>query len=85
MMSGNAIRVGILGCGMITQRSHAPGLAKTEGVTITALCDPIAANMTKVREACAPNAAPFSDYRELLRSGLVDAVTVATPVSLHCP
>jgi UDP-N-acetylglucosamine 3-dehydrogenase len=84
-MSPEPIRIGIIGCGMISQRSHAPSYAKIPGVTITALCDPVAERLDAVRAAHAPEAALFSDYRELLQSGLVDAVSVATPVVLHCP
>jgi UDP-N-acetylglucosamine 3-dehydrogenase len=84
-MSDSTIRVGIIGCGMITQRSHAPALAKVAGVTITALCDLDAERTATVRDEHAPQAAVFSDYRELLQSGLVDAVSIATPVVLHCP
>lgn len=84
-MSSDAIRVGIIGCGMITQRSHAPGFAKIPGVTIAALCDPVAENVAKVHDEHAPGAAVFSDYHDLLKSGLVEAVSVATPVFLHCP
>ncbi len=79
------MRVGIIGCGMITQRSHAPSFAKVEGVTITSLCDVAAERMAKVQEEHAPQAALFADYRELISSGLVDAVSVAAPVYLHHP
>jgi UDP-N-acetylglucosamine 3-dehydrogenase len=81
----DSIRVGLLGCGMITQRSHAPGYAAIPGVEIAALCDLDADRMATVKEKHAPKAAMFTDYRELLKSGLVDAVSVATPVYLHCP
>ncbi len=84
-MSKSSIRIGLIGCGMITQRSHAPGFAKVAGVEITALCDPVAENAAKVRDAHAPAAALFADYREMLEAGLVDAVSVATPVYLHAP
>lgn len=84
-MSENTIRVGLIGCGMITQRSHAPRLAEVPGVTITAVCDLDTERATKVRDEHAPAATLFTDYHELLGSGLVDAVTVATPVYLHCP
>ena len=84
-MSAPDIRVGIIGCGMITQRSHAPGFANVPGVAIAALCDPVEDRTAKVREEHAPQAAVFSDYRDMLEAGLVDAVSVATPVFLHCP
>jgi len=84
-MNDNTIRLGLIGCGMITQRSHAPRFAEVPGVEITALCDPDTTRALKVRDEHAPGAALFADHRELLASGLVDAVTVATPVVLHCP
>jgi predicted dehydrogenase len=70
---------------MITQRSHAPGFAKVAGVKITALCDPVPENAAKVQAAHAPEARVFADWQELLKSGLIDAVSVATPVYLHAP
>lgn len=84
-MSSSTIRVGIIGCGMITQRSHAPAFAKVPNVKITALCDPIIERMTKVCEEHATEGTLFTDYHELLQSGLVDAVSIATPVVQHCP
>lgn len=84
-MSDTTIRIGLIGCGMITQRSHAPGFAAVPGVEITALSDPIETRMEKVRADHAPEAALFPDYRDMLQSGLVDAVSIATPVFLHCP
>ncbi|MEI6502180.1 MAG: Gfo/Idh/MocA family oxidoreductase [Armatimonadota bacterium] len=84
-MSDSALRIGIIGCGMIAQRSHAPQFAAVPGVTVTALCDPIVERMTKVCEEHALGATLFTDYHELLSSGLVDAVSIATPVHLHCP
>ena len=84
-MNNGTIRVGIIGCGMITQRSQAPGLAKVEGMEIAAVCDTNADNRAKVREEHAPDATEFDDYHKMLGAGLVDAVSVATPVFLHCP
>lgn len=84
-MSGSPIGIGIIGCGMITQRSHAASFAAIDNVQIAALCDPIVEKMAKVRDEHAPQAALFADYEEMLQSGLVDAVSVATPVYLHCP
>lgn len=84
-MSEKKIRVGIIGCGMITQRSHAPRFAEIPGVEITALCDLDKARMEAVQAAHAPGAALFTDYEELLQARLVDAVSIATPVHLHYP
>ena len=61
-MSDSTIRVGIIGCGMITQRNHAPAFAQVPGVTITALCDLDPERTAKVRDEHAPQAAVFADY-----------------------
>jgi len=84
-MDGQKVRVGIIGCGMITQRSHAPRFAQIPNVALTALCDTNRERMAGVRDSHAPQAELFSDYRELVQSGLVDAVSIASPVFLHCP
>ncbi|MBT4816049.1 MAG: Gfo/Idh/MocA family oxidoreductase, partial [Lentisphaerae bacterium] len=63
----------------------ATGLKAVDGVKITALCDIVAEARAVVRDAHAPDAAEFADYMDLIQSGLIDAVTVATPVYLHCP
>lgn len=84
-MDEQKIRVGIIGCGMITQRSHAPGFAKIPNVALAALCDTDPERMAKVRDEHAPEAELFEDYHEMVQSGLVDALSVASPVFLHCP
>jgi predicted dehydrogenase len=81
-----AIRYGIIGCGSMG-REHIENLqalpATDGGAVVTALADPhgpsLEAALAISREA--PKA--FPDPRELLASGLCDAVVIATPNFTH--
>ncbi|MBV9673292.1 MAG: Gfo/Idh/MocA family oxidoreductase [Verrucomicrobia bacterium] len=79
------VRIGIVGVGSLSLRGLLPHLTQSdlaERVTITALCDPVpnrataAADRFNIRHV-------FTDYTELLACDEVDAVTLATPISLH--
>ena len=79
------VRMGVVGCGKIATSSHMPALNKVPGARITALFDTDQSKAEAARQASAPDAEIFQDYDSLLKSGLVDAVTICTPNSLHCP
>ncbi len=66
------IRLGIIGVGNMGT-SHFNNCRNIEGMDVTAVCD-IDPNRIKDMEV-----KKFSDSRELIRSGLVDAVLVSTP------
>lgn len=77
------VRFGIIGVGNMGG-AHAACLAsgKIHGATLSALCD----NDTKKSTALAekyPETPLFTDYKEMILSGKVDAVIVATPHPLH--
>jgi predicted dehydrogenase len=74
------IRLGLIGAGAVGVL-HAEAAALTPGVRVTAVCDILAATANRV--AGPLNAAVFTDHRELIASGLVDAVIVNTPHALH--
>lgn len=77
------IRVGVVGTGFGAS-VHVPGLRRVPGVEVVALCG---AQPDKLREAAASLEIPhtYDDYRQLLDSGTVDALTIATPPHLHHP
>ena len=79
-LGGRTVRIGLIGAGAVAD-FHARAAASIPGVALTAVCDliPSAAE----RAAAGSNAAVFTDHRALLDSGLVDAVIVNTPHSLH--
>lgn len=73
------IRLGIIGLGLMGH-THATTVAsgQVKGLTLTAVCDSDAA-----RRARWPQVPGFATVPELLASGRVDAVLIATPHTLH--
>ena len=79
------VRLGIVGAGSISVRGIMPHLSLDDvhdRVIMTAVCDPVpgravaASNRFNIPYA-------FEDYRDLLDSKKVDAVTIASPISFH--
>lgn len=82
-MSRQAVRVGIVGCGEVTQILHLPALAQLgERVRVSAVCDASASVLAAVGQR-RPTAKRFADYRELVRDPDVDVVLVANPDIYH--
>lgn len=78
------VRIGLIGTGGICNGVHIPGYLECADCEITAICDinPEALGKTAERLGLAKEAC-FTDYKELLTSGLVDAVDVATSNDCH--
>ena len=81
----DAVRLGIVGTGSITLRGLLPHLTMEDvqdKVRVVALCDPVieraqaAAARFSVRSA-------YSSMEEMLDSGEIDAVSIASPIGLH--
>jgi myo-inositol 2-dehydrogenase / D-chiro-inositol 1-dehydrogenase len=77
-----AIRYGIIGCGSMG-REHIENLFSIGGCQVTALADPHAPSIEASLGICHDKPQVFIDHRELLRSGLCDAVVIATPNYTH--
>jgi len=79
------IRIGLIGVGGIMHEVHIPGYQKLDNVEITAICDISDAALKKTAEKFNLGSDRcFYDYKELIDSGLVDAVDIATPNDSHC-
>jgi len=77
------VRVGIVGIGnMGSAHASCIGSGKIDGMVLAAVCD-LNPERLKICEENYPDAARFEDYREMLKSGLVDAVIIAVPHRLH--
>jgi myo-inositol 2-dehydrogenase / D-chiro-inositol 1-dehydrogenase len=77
------IRYGIIGCGAMG-REHIENIrALGPGHEVTALADPHAASRDAALAIMTTRPAMFEHHAELLQSGLVDAVIVATPNFTH--
>ena len=78
------LRVGILGCGPISQFAHLESVQKGRNVTLRAVCD--------ADESLAQRFGQFYDaeriylnYEDMLADGQVDAVIIATSDAFHVP
>lgn len=78
----DTVRIGIIGVGGMGT-GHATGMKEVPNATLTALCD-IDDNVCRAR-AEAFGVPGFTAHTDLLDSGLVDAVIVATPHYFHPP
>ena len=76
-----ALRYGIIGSGSMG-REHIENLNVMDGVAVTAISDPYEPSR-KAALALAPDAKSFTSHQDLLSSGLVDAVVIATPNDTH--
>lgn len=75
------LRYGIIGAGSMG-REHIENIKIMGGANVTAICDPLEASRLAA-QAMAPEAISFQDHRDLLESGLVDAVVISTPNDTH--
>lgn len=76
------VRIGIIGVGGMGQ-GHVGYMASLEEVKLTAVCDIDPQTCAEVAERC--GVPGFEQHTELLDSGLVDAVLIATPHYFHPP
>ena len=76
------VRFGVVGCGGMGF-AHLDYLVKMPSVKVTALCDVIEERAVKAAELTGGR--PFTSHKELLKSGLVDAIIIATPHYYHPP
>jgi predicted dehydrogenase len=76
----NKVRLGIVGMGNMGQ-GHASYLmdGKIEGVELTAVCDIVPENRSKVTEKYGEKITVYEHSEALYTSGLIDAVLIATP------
>src|SRR5258708_17665480 len=73
------VRLGIIGMGNIGQHHHGYlSAGKVNGAELVAVSDAIASKLERFKPLKI-----FSDGEELIRSGLVDAVLIATPHFQH--
>ncbi len=75
------IRYGVVGTGMMGME-HLANLRHLDGATVTAIADPDPSSRDTAHRFV-PDAAVFTDHRDLAASGLCDAVVVATPNHTH--
>ncbi|HVF49492.1 MAG TPA: Gfo/Idh/MocA family oxidoreductase [Pyrinomonadaceae bacterium] len=80
--NARAVRLGLVGCGRVTEIRHLPALREVPGIEVCALADVDAARLASVGERFGV-ARRCGDYRELIEAGDVDAVAVCVPPRFH--
>ena len=76
------LKIGVVGCGMVSGYGHLPAIAASPDWTLLAVADVDAARLARTREQYAP-AHACRDYRELVALPGLDAVVVATHLDTH--
>ena len=81
----DVVRYGLVGTGLMANE-HLRNLAITPGAVVTALADPVESSLATAKKtlgATADQAKTFDNGADLAKSGLVDAVIVASPNYTH--
>lgn len=76
------VRIGMVGCGRVTEVRHLPALRGVPDVEVVALSDVDAARLESVGQRFGI-ARRYVDYREMIEAGGVDAVAVCVPPKFH--
>ena len=78
------VRFGIIGCGNIAQ-NHVKNFetGKIKDGVVTAICDIVPAKYEALNAKYDNKFATFTDAKEMMESGLIDAVIICTPHYIH--
>ena len=83
-MAADTIRVGIVGAGRNTLRSHIPGFRALPGVEVVSVCNRTRASGERVaKEHGIPQV--YDHWTELVDADDTDAICIGTWPYLHCP
>jgi predicted dehydrogenase len=82
MATAEQVRVGVLGCGPISQAAHFDACRKARHVELYAMCDAAPGLLERMAAIYGP-VASYSDYDDMLADPKVDAVIVAVADQFH--
>lgn len=80
---GQAIGVGIIGCGRVCETRHLPALAGLSRARVVAVADPDSERRERVGDRFGIDSR-YAEYRDLLERPDVEVVAVCVPAALHC-
>ena len=84
MSTEKRVNIGMIGAGWWPNTMHMPALAACDQANVVAVCDLIPERAEALaKQYHIPRT--FTDYKELLASGLCEAVVVATTNDAHYP
>jgi predicted dehydrogenase len=77
-------RIGVVGAGAIATYGHIPGFQAAPNTQIVAICD---TNLERAQAAATKFNIPdaFDDYRKMIASAKLDAISIGVPNALHAP
>jgi len=78
------LRLGMLGCGPISQIAHFDAARKARNVELTAICD-LADDLRERMAALHQPHSAYRDYEEMLADDRVDAVLIGVADAFHVP
>jgi len=78
----NKVKIGLLGCGTISQYAHLLALEKADNVELTATCE-IAEDLLRQISQRFATGRCFSDYEQFLAEADIEAVVIATADQQH--
>ncbi len=76
------LKLGVIGCGKVSELMHLPAFTSIPKVSVVALCDVNAATLERIGDLYGVKAR-YKDYRAMLSNEDLDAVCVNTPNYLH--
>ncbi len=76
------VRLGVVGCGRVTELRHLPALRQSKDFEVVALADVDAARLERIAGRFGVESR-YGDYRELIEAEDLDAVAVCVPPKLH--
>ena len=83
-MSEKTVRIGLLGCGAISQFAHLPALDRAGNAQLVAICDAAEDLLARVGDIAGIENL-YTDHREFLKDAGIDAVLIAVPDVFHVP
>lgn len=84
MNADKKVRIGVVGCGSISQFAHLPALAKADHIELVALCEACEDLLKTMGERYGVRHL-FTDYTYFLSKAEIDAVILAVADRLHVP
>jgi predicted dehydrogenase len=76
------LRIGVIGCGAVTETRHLPALKDLSSVRVVAVADPDAERRARVGRSLGAERA-HADFHDVLDDDSIDAVAVCVPARLH--
>jgi len=76
------VRIGVMGCGVVSDYGHLPAINDTPGIELVSLFDPDPNRVNTLGERY-PHAARFTSVRSFFDDSAMDVVLVASPAPTH--